>query len=185
MLLATIPRDDVRALYGSIRHKKQGAPTYAPEEDTHQEAGEEEDSILDDGEASLAAEFNTPWRLEWTNPNMSAVGNPASDIPNADDEMEEAIFPRVQVIESPGPDRVIALDNSQRQQDATQLNEDLVPTRRLPRFFRPGSPPVRFPEDLVPTRRLPRPLRPGLSSVKTEPLPQEGKQPETVNEGTT
>ena len=106
MLLATIPRDDLRALYGSIRNKSQEAPTNTTEEDTHQEAVEEEDSILDDGDASLAAEFNTPWRLEWTNPNMSAVGNPTSDIPNDDDEMDEATLPRVQVIESPSPDEI-------------------------------------------------------------------------------
>ena len=77
MLLATIPRDDVRALYASIRNKHREAPTNATEEDTHQETAEEEDAVLDDGDASLAAEFNAPWRLEWTNPNMRAVGNPS------------------------------------------------------------------------------------------------------------
>ncbi len=137
--------------------------------------------MLDDGNASLAAEFNTPWRLEWTNPNMSAVGNPTSDIPNDDDEMDEATLPRVQVIESPIPDELIAQDESQKQQDATQLNEDLVPTRRLPRRKSPGSP-VRFPEDLVPTRRLPRRKSPGSPPVSTEPLPQEGRQQEKADE---
>ncbi|MGZ3626750.1 MAG: flippase [Ktedonobacteraceae bacterium] len=181
MLLATIPRDDVRALYGSIRNKSQEAPTNAPEEGTHQEAVEEEDAILYDGDAELAAEFNTPWRLEWTNPNMSAVGNPTSDIPNDDDEMDEATLPRVGVVESPGPDEVIAKDESQKQQGATQLNEDLVQTRRLPRRKSPGSP-VRFPEELIPTRRLPRRKSPGSPPVSTEPLPQEGRQQEKADE---
>ena len=62
--------------------------------------------MLDDGEASLAAEFNAPWRLEWTNPNMRAVGNPTSDIAGDDVEMEEATLPRVQVIESHRPRRI-------------------------------------------------------------------------------
>jgi len=181
MLLATIPRDDVRALYGSIRNKNQDVPTNAIEEDTHLEVVEEEDSILDDRDVSLAAEFNTPWRLEWTNPNMSAVGNPTSDIPNDDDEMEEATLPRIQVIKSPGPNEVIAGDERQKQQEATELNEDLVPTRRLPRRKSPASP-VRFPEDLIPTHRLPRRRSPASPPVSTEPLPQEGRQQEKADE---
>ena len=161
MLLATIPRNDLRVLYGSIRNKNQEAPTNTPEEDTHQEAVVKEDSILDDWEASLTSEFNTPWRLEWTNPNMRTVGNLASDIPNDDDEMEEATLPRVQVIESLSTDGLHARDESQKQQNDTdtEINDDLIPTLKLPRF-----------------------LHNGLSHLSTDPLAQKVRQPEKSDE---
>jgi hypothetical protein len=158
-LLATIPRDDLKALYGSIRNKRQEDSTNTILEDSHQEVDAEEASPLDDMNMLSATEFNTPWRLEWTNPNMSVVGRQISPITDNDEEMGETTIPCVQAIELRSPGESPARHESQTQLDGTELNEDLIPTRKLPRL-----------------------LRSRLSPETIVPLPQKGRQPEKADE---
>jgi O-antigen/teichoic acid export membrane protein len=139
MLLATIPRDDIRALYGSIRNKRQAVPTHTAEAGTYKEAVVQGDFFLNDVDESLATDFNTPWRLEWTNPNMSTVGHQTSDHPVLDNESDEATLPRIQVIDSPGSNETAASEASQSQQEDAVPDEVLMPALKMPKRIDIGS----------------------------------------------
>jgi len=184
-LLATIPRDDLQALYGSIRNKKQVASTNISQVESQQEVVEQVASPHNDKNEVLATEFNSPWRLEWTNPNMRAVGRQSQINPIVEDD--DATLPRIQAIKLRSPEELSARHESKTQLADTELDDDLTPTLRLPRLFRPGPPrksPVCLSEDLIPTHRLPRYFRPGVSPVTIGALPQEERQPEKADEVT-
>jgi O-antigen/teichoic acid export membrane protein len=141
-LLVTIPREDLRALYTSIRKKGQVASMHTPLEEAHQEAGPVEASALDDRHALSETAFPPPWRLEWTNPNMSAIGSHISPIADDDEDAGEATIPRLQAIRYRNPGKLPAGHDSQTQRVDSEPGVDLIPTRRLPRLLRPRFSPV-------------------------------------------
>ncbi len=184
-LLGTIPRDDVKALYGSIRNKRQQASTNTLPEDSLPETDHAENSLHKDVDRLPETEFNIPWRLEWTNPAMHVVGREISPITDKVEDIDEATIPRIEVIKFRSSGESPTKLESQMQRDDAERNEDLIPTRRLPRFFRSGRPPVSsvpFPDDMIPTRRLPRFFRSGRPPVSSVPLPQQGRQSTEVDE---
>jgi hypothetical protein len=74
-LLGTIPREDMKALYTSIRNKrKYTAPDALPDESKAEPQVVETSYLSDiDTRPEIAASFT--WRSEWTNPDMATFGH--------------------------------------------------------------------------------------------------------------
>jgi O-antigen/teichoic acid export membrane protein len=157
-LLGTIPRDDLQALYKSIRNKShQDTSNILPEEMQAVET-----SFPKDEDMLPETELTATWRLEWTNPAMNVVGRKIRKTnlitPNSGDT-HEAMQPRIEVFGFKGPEESNARIENRIPLDNAELNEDMIPTRKLPRFL-------------------------GTKGRKASsvPLPQQGRQTEEADE---
>lgn len=140
-VFGTIPRDDLKALYGSIRNKRRQASSDAqPEEESQAEERPKENSLLSDMDTLPEIEVSQIWRLDWTNPSMPAIGREISSLRHIKAEMDGDTVPLVARSEvSPASsDR----PDGEMQRHDTDLDEDTIPIRRFSRSLGPEKPPV-------------------------------------------
>jgi O-antigen/teichoic acid export membrane protein len=140
-VFGTIPRDDLKALYGSIRNKRRSASSDAqPEEESQAEERSKENSLLSDMDTLPEIEVSQIWRLDWTNPSMPAIGREISSLRHIEAEMDGDTVPLVARSEvSPASsDR----PDGEMQRHDTDLDEDTIPIRRFSRSLGPEKPPV-------------------------------------------
>lgn len=139
-LLGTIPRNDLEALYTSIRNKKQQASSGALLEESQAGEKPKQNSLLSDMDTLPEIEVSQMWRLEWTNPSMPVIGRGISSLRHVDADMDGDTVPLVASSEvSPASsDR----PDGEMQRHDTDLDEDTIPIRRLSRSSRPERPPV-------------------------------------------
>jgi O-antigen/teichoic acid export membrane protein len=140
-VFGTIPRDDLKALYGSIRNKRRQASSDAqPEEESQAEERPKENSLLSDMDTLPEIEVSQIWRLDWTNPSMPAIGREISSLRHIKAELDGDTVPLVARSEvSPASsDR----PDGEMQRHDTDLDEDTIPIRRFSRSLGPEKPPV-------------------------------------------
>ena len=141
-LLGTIPRDDLKALYTSIRNKRQQASSDALAEESQAEAQAEETSFLKDMDTLPETESSSTWRWEWTDPAMVIMGREISSLTHYDADMDEDTIPRAAAIKFLSSEVSSARLKGKMQRHDTDMDEDTVPYRTLPRFLSHKEPPV-------------------------------------------
>jgi O-antigen/teichoic acid export membrane protein len=160
-LLGTIPRDDMKALYASMRNKKRSPETLSGESQVKRSQAEEPFlpgggwGKLPDTEGSIG------WRSAWTDPAIIAVGREIRSLPHTEVDMDGDTVPLQALRPSLNPTVSPTGLEGGMQQDGADMDED-TPTMPVTRSLRPG--------ELPPVSSLPLPRHEGNATEADEEI---------------